>query len=111
MQTRIRTEKMKTINKRLEALETRKRPGAYVDVIKAREDFILPVLRATCGSGCNERTDECIRWWDCSRLWDAVEAATSQLDKNDPRARAQKTGIDAWKHKRELWAIHKRKLA
>ena len=102
---------MKTINKRLEALEARKRPGAYVDVIKAREEFILPILQATCGPDCDERTDECIRWWDCTRLWDAVVAATSQLDKSDPRARAQLTGIDAWKHKRELWAKQKSKLA
>ena len=102
---------MKTINKRLEALEARKRPDAYVDVIRAREDFILPILGATCGSNCEERTEECIRWWDCERLWDAVEAATSQLDKSDPYARAQQTGIDAWKHKRELWAKQKRALA
>lgn len=101
---------MTTINKRLEALEARKRPGAYVDVIKAREDFILPILQATCGPDCKERTKKCIRWWDCTRLWDAVVAATSQLDKDDPRARAQLTGIDAWKHKRELWAKQKRKL-
>jgi len=101
---------MKTINKRLEALEARKRPGAYFDVIRAREDFILPVLEATCGVACNERTDECIRWWDCKRLWDAAEAAASQLEKNDPRARAQVTGFDAWKHKRELWAKQKREL-
>jgi hypothetical protein len=101
---------MKTIAKRLEELETRKRPGAYVDVIQAREEFILPILQATCGSGCDERTDKCIRWWDCARLWDAVVAATSQLDKSDPRARAQMIGVDACRHKRELWAKQKRKL-
>jgi hypothetical protein len=100
---------MKTINKRIEALEARKPPGAYVDVIKAREDFILPVLEAACGVDCNERTNECIRWWDCARLLDAVEAAASLLDKNDPRMRAQLTGFDAWKHKRELYAKQKRK--
>ena len=102
---------MKTMNKRLEALEARKPPDANVDVIKAREDFILPVLHDTCGSECDERTDECIRWWDCTRLWDAVESAASQLDTNDPRARAQLTGFDAWKHKRELWAKQNRELA
>jgi hypothetical protein len=102
---------MKTINKRLEALEARKRPGAYVDVIKARQDFILPILKDTCGPDCNERTDECIRWLDCTRLWEAVQAAASQLDKNDPRARAQVTGFDPWKHKRELYAKQKSKSA
>ncbi|MGB9370794.1 MAG: hypothetical protein WCB79_02525 [Halobacteriota archaeon] len=79
---------MKTISKRLEALETRKRPSAYVDVLQAREDFILPIIEATCGSDCSERTDECIRWWDCERLWDAVAAAAAQVDKNDTRARS-----------------------
>lgn len=102
---------MKTINKRLEALEARKRPSACVDVIRAREDFILPIPKATCGRGCDERTDKCITLWDCTRLRGAVEVATSQLDKNDPRARAQITGFNAWKYKRELWAKQKSRLA
>ena len=52
---------MKTINKRLKALEARKRPTVYVDILQALEDFILPIIEATCGTNCSEHTHEFIR--------------------------------------------------